>query len=143
MSKIRKYVDMIIENGNQEDMEKLHDIFQEVLYDLKEYNYDKYKKYKMKLYGMAYNYTIDEDMAYEIVEDMQPLGEYWDMETIKSVIGNDTHRLEDMYVVMNSLANDYQDVISLDNAESYIKMAHAWLDDVDGHDNKVWWYFVK
>lgn len=143
MSKVRKYVDMIIENGNQEDMEKLHDIFQEVMHDLKEYNYDKYKKYKMKLYGMAYNYTIDEDMAYEIVEDMQPLGEYWDMETIKSVIGNDTHRLEDMYVVMNSLANDYQDVISLDNAESYIKMAHAWLDDVDGHDNKVWWYFVK
>ena len=143
MSKIRKYVDMIIEKGNQEDMEKLHDIFQEVLYDLKEYNYDKYKKYKMILYGMAYNYTIDEDMAYEIVENMQPLGEYWDMETIKSVIGNDTHRLEDMYVVMNSLANDYQDVIDLENADAYIKMAHAWLDDVDGHDNKVWWYFVK
>ena len=74
---------------------------------------------------------------------MKPLGEYWDMDTIASLIGNDSHRLEDMYVVMNSLANDYQNVVSTDDVDTYIKMAHAWLDDVDGHENKVWWYFVK
>ena len=91
---------------------------------------------------MAYNYQIDEYMAHEIVEDMKPLGEYWNMNTIKSVIGNDNHRLEDMYVVMNSLANDYQDIISLEDAETYIKMAHAWLDDVDQKEHKLWKYFV-
>ena len=73
---------------------------------------------------------------------MKPLGEYWSMETIASVIGNDTHRLEDMYVVMNSLANDYQNVVSLDNVETYIKMAHAWLDDVDQKEHKLWKYFI-
>ena len=26
---------------------------------------------------------------------------------------------------------------------SITKMAHAWLDDVDGKENKTWWYFVK
>lgn len=47
-----------------------------------------------------------------------------------------------MYVVMNSLANDYQDIISLEDAETYIKMAHAWLDDVDQKEHKLWKYFV-
>ena len=103
---------------------------------------DKYKHYKNKLKGMAYNYTIDKHLAKEIVDNMYPLGEYWDIETISSVIGNDTHRVEDMYVVMNSLANDYQKVISLDDAGTYIKLAHSWLDDEDAKDNKIWWYFV-
>ena len=58
-------------------------------------------------------------------------------------VGNDNHRLEDMYVVMNSLVNDYQSVVNPEEVETYIKMAHAWLDDVDGKQNKVWWYFVK
>jgi len=92
---------------------------------------------------MAYNYQIDKELAIEIVEDMKPYGEIWSMEIIQSVIGNDTHRLEDMYVVMNSLANDYANIINTEETETYIKMAHAWLDDIDGHSNKVWWYFAN
>lgn len=140
---MKEYLQMIVNNGKQEDMDCLGDILIESLYDMKETNYMKFKKYKNKIKGMAYNYKVDKELAKEIVEDMKPLGEYWSMETIASVIGNDTHRLEDMYVVMNSLANDYQNVVSLDDAETYVKMAHAWLDDVDAKENKVWWYFVK
>ena len=65
------------------------------------------------------------------------------METIKNVIGDDNHRLCDMYIVMNSLANDYQNIISLEDAGTYIKMAHAWIDDVDGKKHKLWKYFVE
>lgn len=140
---MKEYLQMIVNNGKQEDMDCLGDILIESLYDMKESNYMKFKKYKNKIKGMAYNYKVDKELAKEIVEDMKPLGEYWSIETIASVIGNDTHRLEDMYVVMNSLANDYQNVVSLDDVETYIKMAHAWLDDVDAKDNKVWWYFVR
>lgn len=140
---IKKYIKMIVDNGNQEDMECLSDMLTDVIYMLKTDHYDKYEKYKMKLYGMAYNYAFNDEMAYEIVEGMKPLGEYWNMETIKSVIGNDSHRLEDMYIVMNSLANDYQDIISLEDAETYIKMAHAWLDDPDAKEHKLWKYFVE
>lgn len=140
---IKKYIKMIVDNGKQEDMECLSDMLSELIYMLKDNHYEEYKKYKNKLKGMAYDYTIDDEMAIEIVEDMKPLGEYWDMETIKSVIGNDTHRLEDMYVVMNSLANDYQEVVDLDNAETYVKMAHAWLDDEDAKEHKLWKYFVE
>lgn len=139
---IKKYISRIVQNGRQEDMEELGDIFSDVMYELKEYNKEDYMEYKHKLCGMAYDYQIDEHMAHEIVEDMKPLGEYWNMDTIKSVIGNDNHRVEDMYVVMNSLANDYKDIINLEDAETYIKMAHAWLDDLDAKEHKLWKYFV-
>lgn len=140
---MKEYLKTIINNGKQEDMECLEDILIDALYEMKENNYDNFKKYKNKIKGMAYNYKVDKELAEEIVEDMKPLGEYWNMETIASVIQNDMHRLEDMYIVMNSLVNDYQNAISTEDVETYIKMAHAWLDDVDGHNNKVWWYFVK
>lgn len=139
---IRKYIEKIGENRNIEDMKKLGDMLADIIYSTKESHPDLYKKYKTKLIGMAYNYQIDKELAHEIVEDMKPLGEYWNMETVASVIGNDTHRLEDMYVVMNSLANDYQNVVSLDDTDTYIKMAHAWLDDVDQKEHKLWKYFI-
>lgn len=140
---MKDYIDAIVSNGRQEDMNCLSEMLVDLLYDLKETNYDKFRRYKTKLKGMAYNYEIDEELAKEIVSEMKPLGEYWDMETVRSVIGDDSHRLCDMYVVMNSLANDYQNVVGLDNAETYIKMAHAWLDDVDGKEHKVWKYFIE
>jgi hypothetical protein len=139
---IKKYLDKIVQNGKQEDMDELGDIFSDVMHELKEYNKSDYMEYKHKLCGMAYNYQIDEEMAHEIVEDMKPLGEYWNIDAVKSVIGNTTHTLADMYVVMNSLANDYQSIISLEDTDTYIKMAYAWLDDIDGKKHKVWKYFV-
>ena len=139
---IRKYIEKIGEGKNIEDMEKLGDMLSEIIYDTKESHPEMYKKYKNKLMGMAYDYKIDKELAHEIVEGMKPLGEYWNMETVASVMNEDKHRLEDMYVVMNSLANDYQNVISLEEAETYIKMAHAWLDDEDAKEHKLWKYFI-
>lgn len=140
---MKEYIEKIVQIGKPEDMDCLSDILVDLLYEVKETNYDEFKKYKKKIKGMAYDYKIDEELAHEIVEDMKPLGEYWNKETVASVIGNDNHRLEDMYVVMNSLVNDYQSVVNQEEVETYIKMAHAWLDDVDGKQNKVWWYFIK
>lgn len=140
---MKEYIEKIVQIGKPEDMDCLSDILVDLLYEVKETNYDEFKKYKTKIKGMAYDYKIDEELAHEIVEDMKPLGEYWNKETVATVIGNDNHRLEDMYVVMNSLVNDYQSVVNPEEVETYIKMAHAWLDDVDGKQNKVWWYFIK
>lgn len=139
---IKSYIDRIVQNGRQEDMECLKDMLSDTMYELKDYNEKDFKKYKNKIKGMAYDYQLDEEMARDIVENMKPLGEYWSMETVASAIGNDNHRLEDMYVVLNSLANDYQGIVSLDDTETYVKLAHAWLDDVDGGEHKVWKYFV-
>ena len=140
---MKEYINKIVENGKKEDMDCLSDIMVDLLYDLKETNKDEYKKYKTKIKGMAYDYTLDDELAKEIVMDMKPLGEYWDMGTIKAAIEPDQHNLLDMYVVMNSLANDYSGVISTEDVDTYIKMAHSWIDDIDGRNNKIWWYFVK
>lgn len=140
---IKTYIDRIVQNGTNEDMECLKDILSDSLYELKEYDNETYKKYKNKIKGMAYNYEIDEELAKEIVDNMKPLGEYWSMDTVASVIGNDNHKLTDMYVVMNSLINDYSNVISSDDTDTYVKMARAWLDDEDAKKHKLWKYFVS
>ena len=139
---IKLYIDKIVENGKREDMDCLSDILIDLLYDLKERNYTEFKKYKNKLKGMAYDYKIDEDLAIEIVSNMTPLGEYWNIDTIRSVVGN-IDNIYDVYVVMNSLANDYKDVISLDDVDKYVGMTKAWIMDEDAPENKVWWYFVR
>ena len=43
---------------------------------------------------------------------------------------------------MNSLVNDYGDIISPDEVDKYVKMTNAWINDVDAKPNKVWNYFV-
>jgi Glu-tRNA(Gln) amidotransferase subunit E-like FAD-binding protein len=136
---MKKYLDMIIKSGKKEDMDCLGDILVELMYELKESNP---KEYKHKIVGMAYNYTIDDDLAHEIVEDMRPKGEYWSKETVESVVGN-VSNLNEIYVVMNSLVNDYADIISPDDVDTYVKMTNAWLNDVDAKPNKVWHYFVN
>lgn len=137
-----EYIDKIIANGKKEDMECLKDIFTNAMSELKDINPSKYKEYKIKLKGMAYNYEIDEELAKEIVSNMKPLGEYWSIEEVSNANGEDNHRIEDVYIVMNSLANDYKDVISLDDTDTYVRLARAWLDDEDGKEHKVWKYFV-
>lgn len=137
-----EYIDKIIANSKKEDMECLKDIFTNAMSELKDINPSKYKEYKIKLKGMAYNYEIDEELAKEIVSNMKPLGEYWSIEEVSNANGEDNHRIEGVYVVMNSLANDYKDVISLDDTDTYVRLARAWLDDEDGKEHKVWKYFV-
>ena len=145
MGKIKKYIEMIVDNGKKEDMECLSDMLSDVIYLLKDEHYDKYEKYRNKLYGMAYNYKFDEDMAKELVEEMKPLGEYWDMRTTTSVKNQYNIAMDDytFYVVMNSLANDYHNAISTDEVETYVKMTYAFVYDEDAAKDKVWKYFTS
>ena len=144
MGKIKKYIEMIVENGKQEYMECLSDMLSDVIYLLKDEHYDKYMKYKNKLYGMAYEYSFDEEMAHEIVKEMKPLGEYWNLETTTSVKNKYNVSTDDytFYVVMNSLTNDYNKAISLDDVETYVKMAMAFINDEDATEHKVWKYIT-
>ena len=139
---MKEYIEKIVNNGKQEDMECLSDILENSLHSLSKTNKEEYNKFKNKIIGMAYNYTINNELAHDIVDNMKPLGEYWSKEQIINVIG-DVPNIDGIYVVMNSLANDYKDVISLDDVDTYVKMTNAWINDEDGHKNKIWWYFVK
>ena len=44
---------------------------------------------------------------------------------------------------MNAMANDYNQVISLDDVETYVKMSEAFINDEDAKEHKVWRYFTK
>lgn len=138
-------LEVIIDKGKTEDMYKLNDMLDKLICDLKEKQPKLYKEYKMKLMGMAYDYKFDEDMAIEIVNNMKPLGEYWDYETTSKVKRDyDINATDcDFYVVMNSLVNDYNKVIDKEDVETYVKMANAFINDEDAIKDKVWIYYTK
>ena len=43
---MKEYIDKIVANGKQEDMDCLSDMFVDLLYHLKDTNHDEYKKKK-------------------------------------------------------------------------------------------------
>lgn len=142
--KIKEYIKKIVENGNPEDMEELSEMLDETIIKLKVYDSECYKHCKIQLLGMAYNYKFNKEMAEEIVEDMKPVGEVWTIEettNVKSQYGINAND-NDFYIVMNSLANDYGEIISKDEIETYSKMANAFINDKDAIANKVWEYFT-
>lgn len=144
--KIREYIAKIGENRKPEDMQKLGDMLSEIIYSMKESHPDLYEKYKMKLYGLAYNYKFTREMSEEIVDNMKPRAEIWNYETttqVKNQYGLNNINPEDFYLVINSLGNDYGDVINTDEVETYVKMAKAFIEDKDAKENKIWIYFTK
>lgn len=144
---IKKYIEKIVENGKQEDMEKLSDMLSEIIYMMKELHHDKYEHYKMCLYEMAEGKKLNEDMANKWVESMKPFGKKWTMEDTNNAmdsLGYQDNRI-DFFVTSNMMYNDYYDLVK-DNEELALKMAHNWLNDVDSGDNKLynyWKYVIK
>ena len=57
--KIKEYIEKIIENGKTEDMKELSDMLDEAIIKVKITEPECYKKYKMKLMGMAYSYKFN------------------------------------------------------------------------------------
>lgn len=151
MGKVREYIEKIGENRKPEDMEKLGDMLAEIIYSMKESHHDLYEKYKMDLYVMAYGKTLTKEMAEEIVKDMRPAGEYWDIETttaVKNQFGFKDISDVDFYVVMNSKYNDNKDTVDSfienedDKLKMYVSLAKDFIKDPDAKEGKVFTYFV-
>ena len=62
---------------------------------------------------------------------------------VKNQYGLNNINQEDFYLVINSLGNDYADVISIEEVDTYVKMAKAWIEDKDAKEDKTWIYFTK
>lgn len=137
---IKKYIEKIVENGKQEDMEKLSDILAEIIYKMKEPHYEKYEYYKMCLYKMAYGEIISDEMREEIVER---IGEHWTLEEteqVKKDYGYNDIPANEFNVVMNMAYSDYKDVFE-DNLDLYAKFSKAFIQDDDAKKGKVFIYF--
>ena len=50
------------------------------------------------------------------------------------------HSVIDIYLVINSLYNDYHELLD-ENNEMYAKMTKLWLNDADSIEDKVYQYF--
>ncbi len=142
--KVKEMLAKIIEKGSIEDMYKLNDMLDELICDLKEQKPKLYKDYKTQLYELAYGNVILEDKAKEIVEHMKPYGERYTIDDTKNIKDNYSlkHELSDVYLVINSLYNDYHDLLE-DNDDMYVKMTKLWLNDTDAVDDKVYKYFMN
>lgn len=134
----------IIDKGNIEDIYKLNDMLDNLICDLKEQKPKLYKEYKKELYELAYGNVILEDKAIEIVKNMKPNGEHYSLEYAKDIKENYNikYSVSDVYLVINSLYNDYHDLLE-DNDEMYAKMTKLWLNDSDSVEDKVYVYFMN
>lgn len=141
---IQDYIEKIVDNGDIESMRELSMMLEDTMEDVKKEDENRYKKYAMKLYKMAYGEMLSKEMAYNIVENMRPYGMRWTLEEVKDIqnkYGFNDIRSIDVFVVMNSAFNDYKDIFGED-VESYIKFTIDFIEDEDANDGKVFKYFT-
>ena len=143
--KVKTMIEKIIEDGDSEKMYKLNDMLNELICDLKVHNPKMYHDYKTCIYELAYGKIILPEKAEEIVNNMLPYGEHYDMEMVKQIMrdNNFKYEISDFYLVLNSIYNDYFNVFGEESDETYIKMSKSWLDDKDAIEDKVYIYFTN
>jgi len=139
---IREYIEKIGTIKDTNKMERLGEMLEELICDLKDSHEEEYEKYESELYELAYGKKISKDMAIEWVSDMKPVGEYWTMEQTTNAMQTLGYNIDaiDFYVVANMMMNDYNDLLEEDE-ELALRMAYDWLNDVDAKDNKLYCYW--
>ena len=123
-------------------MHELAEMLEEIICKLKIPHNELYKQYKMRLYEMAEGKKINEDMAYNWIDNMKPYGEHWTMDeanNVKNKNGIDADDI-DWYVVMNMMYNDYHNSVG-ENDLMYVKLARDWLSDEDTKEHKLYNYY--
>lgn len=134
--KIKEYIQKIVNNGKQEDMERLSEILEHLLYKMKEYDTECYDEYKMELYIMANGRILTDDIKREWVEEMKPRAK-WTEDEVKSVANQYGLRIPFLsaYVIMNMLYSDMKNAFgSGDDEESlkrYLQATNDWYFDED------------
>ena len=140
--KIRDYINKIVINGKQEDMEELSNMLDDLICELKEERPKLYKKYKDELYEMANGKILNEEIAYKWVNNMKPEGEHWTIEETTNAMKQMGYNLNniDFYVVANMMYNDYYGLVKEDE-ELALKLSYMWLNDEDSVKDKLYEYY--
>ena len=139
---IREYIEKIGTIKDTNKMERLGEMLEDLICELKDSHKEEYEKYESELYELAYGKKISKDMAIEWVSNMKPVGEYWTIEQTTNAMQTLGYNLDaiDFYVVTNMMMNDYNDLLEADE-ELALRMAYDWLNDVDAKDNKLYCYW--
>lgn len=141
MHHIKEYLTKIVEDGDKMEMHELSKMLDEVICKMREYDYDLFCKYKMKLYEMANGKVLTLEMAEEWVKNMKPMGHYTKEETDKMIRERNLSVNDiDFYVAVNMMCSDYGKIFG-DDINKYIEMAMAFLNDEDSKPDKIYLYW--
>lgn len=126
-------------------------IFSELLTEIQ---LDKPKLEKMvlsDLYVTLFGEHFNKENAQEAVDGMEnedgTTGEHWSFtETTRIASENrvswETFNEYDWYYVLNMVYSDYCKIFG-DDLATYVKLAKAWLNDVDVPEGKAWRYYTE
>lgn len=140
--KVKHYIDKIVSNGEHEHMEKLSEMLEDLICELKETNHEEYVHYKHELHCMLYGEHLSEDMARYWVSHMKnkdgTIGEHWTCEQTSSY--NNGYDKNDFYAVMNMMYSDYYSAKF--DTSTYANLAKDWLGDPDVGEGKTLKYYL-
>ena len=145
------YEEACKKNNYKSIMEEWIDIFSDLLDEIQEDNPKLIKLIKSDLYITLYGEHFNRENAEEAVSGMTnedgTKGEHWNL-TETTRIANE-HRIPldkfneyDWYYVLNMAYSDYYTIFK-DDTSMYVKLALAWLEDMDVPEGKAWRYYNK
>ena len=122
--------------------DKLSDIIDMLMCEVKETDHKLYEHIESELYESAYGKVVNEEMAYEWVKSMQPVGMHWTIEETTDAMHSLGYNLDatEFFVVANMMYNDYFEIVR-DDETMALKLAYAWLEDKDSKDHKLYRYW--
>lgn len=139
---VKEYLEKISETKDQAKMDKLGEMFEDLMCKMKEMDNEMYKEFKMCLYEMAYGHVLSEEMAQEWIYSMKPFGMKWSFEQAKTIIGEQKLSVEpiDFWAIMNAMYNDYNGIFG-EEINTYIRLTMDFLNDVDANKGKTYNYW--
>lgn len=148
--KIKKFIDKIVHNNIEKDMDCLSEMLEKLICDLKHQDYEKYIQYKFKLHKLAYGNTLTDEQAEHWVRSMKNVskketGEHWTKNQTNEVMKKMGYECDEnaFYVIMNYMYSIYCGIVS-DSVETYAKMSYNWLKEENNDKDKLisYYYFI-
>lgn len=110
--------------------------------DMKADNPNTYWKIRFDIHQCLFGKHFDKSLANEAVSEMKNVdgthGEHWTKAQTDSLISANKLQVNacDFYYVMNMMYSDYKEILGND-ANTYVKMSLAYIEDPDAGDGKV------
>lgn len=139
---VRHYIKLLGESKDNAKMDKLGDMFADLVCYLQTTNPAKYCEYKMALYELLNGQKLTEEKAGEWIRSMRPFGMRWSFEQTNEILKENKLEIDkiDFWAMMNAMYNDYHDIFQ-DNTETYVHLAKDFICDEDAEPNKTYIYW--
>lgn len=150
-----KIKEFYVEANKRTDYKKIMEdwicIFEDLLAELHTTNPKLEKLVLNDLYVTLFGEHFNKENSQEAVDNMEnedgSSGEHWScIETTKIANENrinwDTFNEYDWYYVLNMVYSDYCKIFN-DDLITYVKLAKAWLNDIDVPEGKAWRYYTQ